>query len=569
MPNNPLDYVNYDFDNLVLQFQTRLKANDSWQDIYRSGAGEMLIEFLAYVLNLGLYYTERRANESYILTARLRSSVVNLVALLNYQPRRKTSSTGNLVFSIESVLDKIVYIPKYTECQTSDGTKFLTNESVAIEKGQTSISASSIQGELIQKEITANGSIEQEYLLNDTGVENSADTDNPTLRVIVDGTEWSLVSSFLESVNTSTDFRIINEPEGTVSILFGNNVNGLAPVLGSTIVIQYVKTDGSTGNVVFPDKITTLNSTIYDEDGTGITTTVTNTDSFLGGSDEETIEEIRSSAPKVFSTGDRAVSKDDFTAILEAYSGVETANTWGENEEAAAAGVAADFTMLNKVKISLVLQNWELPDTAFKTTLSTFLYDISMLTVKYEFVTPAILSVFPVLDVTVSKGYSLSQTQADIGTVLANQFLLGTTTNLGTIIKYSTVLAAIAALSGVDHVSMIFEIKKSLSSSYSSDSDWGAALDATTILPESARVFVNGTYVVTDVDGGSGTGTFTASGISGTIDYTTGVVLLDVLPAASTVYVRYQQNEQRNIVPTFNEIAKLDTIDIQSIQMDT
>jgi hypothetical protein len=569
MPNNVLDYVNYDFDDLVLQIQTRLKADDSWQDIYRSGAGNMLIEFLAYVLNLGLYYTERRANESYLLTARHRSSVVNLVALLNYQPRRKTSSTGNLIFSIASALTKIVYIPKYTECQTADGTKFLTNESAAIEKGQTSIAVSSIQGELLQKDITANGTIDQEYLINDTGVENSASTTNATLRVIVDGVEWSLVSSFLGSTNTDKNFRVINEPEGTVSILFGNNVNGLAPALGSIIVIQYVKTVGSTGNVTFPDKITTLNSTIYDEDGTAVTTTVTNSDSFLGGSDEETIEEIKSAAPQVFSTGDRAVSKNDFTAILEAYSSVESVNTWGENEEALAAGVSADSTMLNKVKISLVLQNWELPDAAFKATLSTFLYDISMLTVKYEFVTPVILAVFPVLYVTVTKGYSLSQTQADIGTVLANQFLLGTTTNLGTIIKYSQVLSAINDLAGVAYASMVFEIKKLLSSTYSSDYDWGAALDATVILPESTRVFVDGTYAVTDVNGGSGTGTFTASGISGTINYTTGVVLLNVTPAATSVYVRYQQDEKRNIVPTFNEIAKLDTVDIQSISMDT
>ena len=569
MATAPLDYVNYDFESLVLQIQNRLKAGDAWKDIYRSGSGEMLIEFLAAILNMGMYYTERRANEGYLLTARHRSSIVNLVALLNYQPRRKTSSTGNLTFSIAAPLSKIVYVPKYTECQTADGTLFLTNESAAIEKGQTSVSISSMQGELIQKEITSNGATEQEYLLNDTSVENSADTDNPSLRVIVDGTEWTLVSSFLQSVNTSKHFRIINESDGTVSVLFGNNVNGLAPSLGNVIVLQYIKTAGSEGTVTFSDQITTLNSTIYDEDGTEVTTTVTNSDSFLGGSDEETLEEIRYAAPRVFRTGDRAVTKDDFTAILEAYSSVETANVWGENEEAEAAGVAVDSTMLNKVKISLVLQNWELPSTTFKATLSSYLYDLSMITVKYEFVTPTVLAVYPVLYITVTKGHSLSQAQADVAAVLAEQFLLGTTTKLGTTIKFSNVLSAIDDLDNVAFVSMTLEIKKDLSDTYDSYSDWGALLDATDILPESVRVFVDGTYSCSDDDGGSGSGTFSGTGVTGTVNYSTGEVLLDVTPAAATVYVRYQQDSQGNIIPSFNQIAKLDTIDVQSISMDS
>jgi len=135
--SNDLNYTIYDFEQAVVQLQNRLQSKGAWLDIYRSSTGEMLIELLAYILNLGMYYTERRAEESYLPTARLRSSVRNLVQLLNYQPKRKTSATGNLVFSITSPLTKIVYIPKYTECESVDGIKFLTNISAAIEKGQT------------------------------------------------------------------------------------------------------------------------------------------------------------------------------------------------------------------------------------------------------------------------------------------------------------------------------------------------------------------------------------------------------------------------------------------------
>jgi hypothetical protein len=565
---NVLNYVNYDFDTLVQQLQNRLKNKEAWQDIYRSSTGEMLIELLAYVLNLGMYYTERRAEESYLPTAQLRSSVKNLVALLNYTPKRKTSATGNLTFSITAPSNKIVYIPKYTVCKDAAGLGFLTNEYAAIEKGQTSVSVASIQGELSRLEITSNGSTTQEYKVDNTAIENSADTTNPTLRVIVDGIEWTKVDSFINSLNTDQHYRVINEIDETISIQFGDDINGAAPESGSTIIIQYIESDGLSGNVTFADKVTTLSSTIYDEDGTAVTVTVTNTDSFLGGDAEESTEEIRYEAPRVFKTGNRAVNRRDFISLLENYAGVANANVWGENEEAAEAGVSVVASMLNKVKMAVILQDWALPGTTFKSTLSDYLYDLSMLTVKYEFVTPVILLVIPVLDVKVAEGYSLSQTQADIETALAKKFVLGSTTKLATIVKYSEILAAVHDLEGVAYASLDLEIKKALSDSYDSTYDWSEALDATDIKPETCRVFVDGVYAVTDVNDGDGTGTFSASGISGGIDYSTGVVTLNITPSANAVYVRYQQDKNDNIVPSSNQIAKLEDVDIATISME-
>ncbi len=570
---NVLNYVEYDFDQAVQQLQDRLKNKGTWQDIYRSSTGEMLIELLAYVLNQGMYYTERRANESYIGTAQLRSSIVNLVQLLNYVPKRKTSSTGSLTFSISSPLTKIVYIPKYTECQSAEGIKFLTNEDAAIEKGQTSVAVNCIQGELIQSQVTSDGSTEQEITLTSTNVENSASTTNPTLRVTIDGTTWTKVASFIYSTNINQHYRIINEMDGYVTIKFGDNINGAAPSSGSVITVQYVKSDGADGNVTFPNKITTVNSAIYDEDGATVTVSVTNSGSFLGGDDEEDIEEIRYEAPRVFKTGDRAVSKTDFIAIIENYAGVANANVWGENEEALAAGVAAVQSMLNKVKMCIILQNWELPDDSFKSTLSAYIYNKSMITVKYEFVTPTILYVIPTLIVKVTAGESLSQAQADIDEAVEEKFVLGTTTKLGTIIKYSDIISAIHDLDNVAYVNMTLEIKKALSDTYDSTYDYGEELEATDIKPETVRLFIDGSYVTTDSDNGDGTGSFSATGthtVSGTVNYSTGVINVDISPTPTqSVHVRYQQDENGNIVPTFTEICKLEEVDITSISMES
>jgi len=569
---NELNYTAYDFDYLVVQLQDRLSSS-SWKDVYRSSTGQMLIEFLAYVLNMGMYYTERRANESYLLTAQNRSSIVNLVKLLNYEPKRKTSASGILTFSIDEAETKNIYIPKYTECQSSNGTKYVTNEDSVLEKGQTSVDVKSIQGKINSLEISASGSENQEYVINNTSVEDSADSDNPTLRVVVGGVPWTKVSSFLYSVNTDTHYRVINEMESTVTIQFGDDVNGKSPEAGSVITIYYVESEGLAGNVTHTGMITTINSTIYDEDGDAATgVDVTNDSSFLGGDDEEDIEEIRYEAPRVFKTGDRAVTKTDFISILENYSGVASVNVWGENEEAELAGTAAVQSMLNKVKMCIVLQSWELPDDTFKNTLSDYIYNKSMMTVKYEFVTPTILDVIPTLEVTVESGHSLSQAQADLEEAVAAKFALGDTTRLGTIIKYSEIIATIHDLDNVAYVTGVLEIKKTLSDSYEPTYDFGGALEATDIKPESVRLFIGGTYITSDEDNGDGTGSFSSAGaytINGTIDYSTGVLLIDISGEPESVFVRYCQDEGGNIIPSFQEICRLDEVDIVSIEIES
>jgi hypothetical protein len=574
--DNPLSYVDPDFDAIVQGLVDRLKVKNSWKDTYESSTGQMLIEFAAYVGNLVLFNLQRRAEECHISTAQNLSSVINIVKLLNYSPKRKTSSVGTLRFTLSGILDKIVYIPKYTKCQTADGTIFLTNEHVAILVGNTFVDALAVQGDLVTLNYISDGTLDQRLIINDIFVENSASATNPTLRVYVGGEEWTKVSSFILSENASKHYRVEVDLDSTVNIIFGNNVKGKIPPSGSQVVVTYVKSDGIDGNVYQTDMVTTLNSTIRNENDEVVSTiSVTNTTSFLGGDEAEDIEEIRYEAPRVFSTGERAVTKSDFIAILENYAGVVVANVWGELEVAELAGTTADLNSLNKIYISLLLQEWILPSDAFKTTLSTYLRTLSMLAVKYEFVDPAIIYIIPVIDLTVASGFSLSETQDEVSTELLACFALGDTTKLGEMIKYSNVLSRIDNLDSVSHLNMHFDIRQVLEAEYSSNSALGTTLLMTEVLPGSIGVYVGEDLIANDNDQEDGTGifVFTASGYSGsgTIDYTTGLVEIDIdgIPEGEEVSVRYQQNEDRNLVVNFNEICKLYSVVWNSITIES
>ena len=557
--NNLLDYVNYDFDDLLVQLTDRVKSRDAWQDTYRSSTGQMLIELLAYVANLVLYYVERRAEESYLGTAQLRSSVVNIVRLLNYQPKRKTSATGVLKFSLDAPATKKVFIPQYTQVTSTAGRSYLVAQDAVINVGQTEVEVNGIQGALIESEQRSAGGADQEYTINDDSVEDG------NLFILVNGEEWTEVTSFIASTGSDQHYQLLSELDGTLRVLFGDDQFGDAPDDGDTILFRYIRSDGGDGNVYELDRITAIVDTIFNEDSEQVgNISVTNSDLFLGGDDEEDIEEIRFEAPRVFATGDRAVTRSDYIAILENLAGVANANVWGENEED-----PPNSELFNRVKLVVILQNWQLPSDSFKQTITDALFDKSMITVRYSFVDAEFIQVIPVIDIVALSGQTLSQVQSDVESALDGLFTLGTTTRLGTNKYLSDVIAVLEAVTGVDHFTMYFDIRKVLIEAFDSFGEWGEILDLYPIKPETARVFVNDTQVATDDGAGGWTSETSAYTVTGSIDYTTGLVHVNFAPdlgSGDEVYIRYQQDSDGDLeLNERNHILRLHDTEVPSI----
>lgn len=553
MADNQFNYTTYNFDEIRTELENRLKSQSVWKDgAYRSSTGSMLLDLMAAVGTLVGYYNERRAEESYIKTAKNRSSIINLVRLINYNPKRNVSSAGILRFSINDVYSKSIFIPTWTECQTSDGIKFLVASGGVILPGQTYVDVNAIQGELVTISNISTGELNQEYNINDTAVEN-------THVIVTVGNEvWTQVDSFIDSTTTSKHFIIRPELDGTITIVFGNNIFGKAPDVSSLIQIEYVKSNGSLGNIYTLGSVTTVNTIIYDSDQTAQTVIVTNTSTFLGGSDIETTDQIRYNAPRVFATGDRAVTKSDFIALLEDYPSVANVNVWGEAEE-----TNPDEDNYNRVKISLLLQNWILPDTNLKNTLSTYLYDKSLMTVRYSFIDPTILYVIPVLTIKVAKGNSLSYIQSLVDGALANQFVLGSTTRLGSSVRLSSIYDQINAISGISYCHIDLKLKKILQTGYSSTYTYASTIEAVPLSVGSVDIYVNDVKVGTDDGLGGFTDLSSEYSVSGLVDYTTGFVGVNLSPALGVddvITVRCSQNQNGDIVVTKNQVCRLSSV---------
>ena len=567
---NPISYVNYDYDDLKTELENRLKATSAWRDTYESSTGQALIEFYAYITNLVLFYLERRVEESYINTAQNKSSILNLVRLINYSPKRVTSAVGTLQFTSTPTSSKRIFIPQYTECQTANAVKFLTIQDITIEPNQSSNVVAGIQGELVELEYAGDGSIDREININDTAIENDAHTRyRPfySFRVLVDGVEWTKVSSFLSSNNTDTHYKLKAELDDTVTVIFGDDINGKAPESDSTIQIKYIRSSGASGNVYETDKVTTLNSTIYDEDEEEVTLTVTNSTTCAGGDDAEDIEEIRAEASNVFATGDRLVIKSDFMAFIINYESVADVNVWGENEE-----TPPNYNMYNTVRLCILLDSWNHPPDSFKNDLADALYEKSMMTVKYEYIEAGVLDVIVTIDTVVKKGYSLSQTQSDIEGAIAAHFVLGSTTKLGESKYASNLVESVDALPAILYHHLEMEIRKELVVGYDSAWDYGEILDAIPILPGSVEVYAttnvgSDILMATDNKGGEFTDQSSDYVVTGEINYTIGLINVEFEPDTfiSDVYVRYKQDASGDVITDYNQICKLHSTIISSI----
>ena len=557
MATNELNYTTYTFDEIQSELTSRLALQGTWKDgAYLSSTGTMLIDLFSAVGSLVLYYIERRAEESYIGTAKNKSSLINLVRLIGYTPRRATSAIGTLRFSISTAHSKIIHIPKWTACQNSAGTKFLVSKDVSILAGSLYTDVSGIQGEIVTAKYTGSGSASQEYNVPATDIENS------NLIVTVNNVEWTEVDSFINSVTTSQHYMLRTELDDTVSVIFGNGTFGYEPVSGDEILVKYVKTLGTSGNVYTTGTITTVNSVVYDTDSVVQTVAVTNITTFLGGEDIETTEEIRYIAPKVFATGDRAVTKDDFIVLIEDYPGVANANVWGEAEE-----TNPDVDNYNRVKISLLLQNWALPSVAFQTALSTYLYTKSMMTVRYSFVDPTIIYVIPTVTLKVYAGNTLAKVEADVEANITTDFVLGTTSKIGHSVRYADIYSIIDGTAGVNYGYLSLKIYQELEMGYDSDYDYATTLNALPVVAGSVDVYIGDDLVATDDGAGHFTDISSTYAVSGDVNYTTGVIGIVVsgVNPSIVVSVRYNQDENGDVVVEKDGICKLQEVNFLNV----
>lgn len=379
MATNFLKYSGLTYDDIVQQVNDKINSDPRFANFRESAIAQTLVEIFAGTADIVNYYIERRAEECFFDTARLRSSVILLARSLGYDVQRAVPASAKLKFKLKGNLTNEVHsgsetiqIPFHTVF-TYDDQKYILKQTLEISIGDywdaiqtygnnfdsgwitVDLKGEDIwvaQGEIKEKVINGDtnpqvGSKFQLYRIDDTEFSNiygTADYDTPTTKVFVgntksDTTQYSIDRKSLinwetlENLQNGQPVKICavrtSQTEG-IEVIFGDaryaelgaNVSGQGTQTSfDNIYIQYLATKGTKGNKVgLKDQKINFSGKIYTtETGQEVTSKIEF--QFLtnpnGGADMETIEDIKVNAPNIYYSLDRLVSKRDYITYLK------------------------------------------------------------------------------------------------------------------------------------------------------------------------------------------------------------------------------------------------------------
>jgi hypothetical protein len=329
--DNNLRIDELNFEGIKTNFKRYLQAQDQFRDYNFDGAGiSVLLDMLAYNTYYNSFYMNMVASEAFLTTAQKRNSVVNLANSLNYVPRSTSSAsiTGTLSLTVSGAPSSIT-IPEYTEFNGSiDGVtyKFLNVNSKTIfsNAGVFSDTITLKEGTLVTTRYTVvTADADQRFLIPNSRVDTT--TLNVTvLNSAVDSTTRTFTPSenLVELDSTSLVYFIQETEDGLYELKFGDGVFGTALSNGNILVIRYLVSNGALAN--------DINALTYSDTITNVTAaTFTAADPATGGSARETVAQIKFNAPKSYEAQNRAVTAEDYKALLLNQATVDSVVVWG------------------------------------------------------------------------------------------------------------------------------------------------------------------------------------------------------------------------------------------------
>ena len=141
----------------------------------------------------------------------------------------------------------------------------------------------------------------------------------PSLTLDDGGSQWGPQRDLLASDRFATDFVVEVEENGDVYLRFGDGEFGKAPGAGVQFKASCRIGNGEKGNIGRG----ALSKIMFDIDGIE---SVTNLVPATGGRNPENKQQIRQRVPEAFKTQKRAVTPDDYEAVLVAHEGIQGAN---------------------------------------------------------------------------------------------------------------------------------------------------------------------------------------------------------------------------------------------------
>ena len=334
-------FTNLNFQDIKLSIIDYLRQNSNFTDMDFEGSNlSVIINTLAYNTYITAYNTNMVANESFIDSATLRENVVSLARNIGYVPRSRRAARAMVKLDITGISTATASVNLEPGVISNSGfnqTNFIFSLADRITLPSVDGEAQGLaiihQGQYLEKKYLVNTSLpNQKYILPNDGIDTS------TLRVSVQNsasdttkTEFLGLTSLVGVTGESNIFLIQETSDEKYELLFGDGIFGKKLESGNVITASYIVTDGPTGNGA---NRFNYSGTLTDDQGADIVTNLNVNMSTVqaaeGGDDIESVESIRTYAPRRYSAQNRAVTASDYEALLPSiYTNIESVSAYG------------------------------------------------------------------------------------------------------------------------------------------------------------------------------------------------------------------------------------------------
>lgn len=396
MPYTQLN--NLDFTQIKTALKDYMRAQTDFTDYdFEGSALSQLLDVLAYNTYYTAFNTNMVVNELFLDSASLRDNVVALAKQLGYTPKSKTAPKAEISFNINFTGQSIpssVTIKKGTGFVTNyDNT--LYNYILTEDKKISVANGTGVVEDLIIREgsyVETNTIVTSALKNQRFKIENpSADLSTLKVRVFQSNTstvfeEYKRADSILDIGAEDKVYFISEIEDERYELFFGDGILGKSLSDGELVEISYIETNGPETNGA---KTFSFSARLEDENNAIVATpfSISNlsvTSAASGGAEIESVAAIKYNAPKVYGAQNRAVTSNDYKAIVrDLYPAIGDIIVFGGEDQVPPA--------YGKVFIAIKPTEAASLSSLTKSELTDQLKKYTVASVKPEFIDPSIL----------------------------------------------------------------------------------------------------------------------------------------------------------------------------------
>jgi len=339
-------YASFDALTLKRYIIDRLNTNSKFTDQNFEGSNlSSIIDILGFTNHVLLMYLNQTGNETLFSSANLYENINRIVKTTNYGPVGvQTPALAFTAEATENISTGVYTIPRFSFINAGESI-FSFNQDVTFVKTAT---GAEVLTNFSDNNLLYQGTFEEYPLQTALGDLYEIITLIPGDDILIDyfnvyvfvkpvrtgkWEEWKRVNEFINTDSDGAYYKVRYNENKRIEITFGNDITSKKLERGDTVAIYYLKSNGTLGevgiNALNGNVLTFKNTVRFNEIFTQIKEQVRyirlNELGYINFSNNvpssfyysgETVEDIRTRAPKAFYSQNRLITEDDFTNFI-------------------------------------------------------------------------------------------------------------------------------------------------------------------------------------------------------------------------------------------------------------